>query len=80
MLWSIVPNIFYMEVSKKKTIKVIWVHLIFEKKNFFFGSVSAIYRELTDRQIGIKQSTLAHKTEDTIITSRAIIKKDRLRR
>ena len=69
-----------MEVPKKKTIKVIWVRLIFEKKNYFFGSVSAIYRELTDRQIGIKQSTLAHKTEDTIITSRAIIKKDRLRR
>lgn len=68
-----------MEVSKKK-IKVIWVHLIFEKKNYFFGSVSAIYKELSEKQIGMKQSTLAHKTEDTIITSRAIIKKDRLRR
>lgn len=69
-----------MEVPQKKTIKVIWVHLIFEKKNYFFGSVSAIYKELSEKQIGMKQSTLAHKTEDTIITGRAIIKKDRLRR
>lgn len=69
-----------MEVSDKKTIKVVWVHLIFEKKNYFFGSVSAIFKELTERQIGIKRSTLAHKPDDTIITKRAIIKKDRLRR
>lgn len=69
-----------MEVSRKRSIKIIWVHLIFEKKNYFFGSVPAIYEELSARQIGMKKSTLAHKTEDTIITSRAIIKKDRLRR
>ena len=68
-----------MEVSKKK-IKVIWVHLIFEKRDYFFGSVTAIYKELTEKQVGMKQSTLAHKTDSTIITSRALIKKSWLRR
>lgn len=69
-----------METSNKRSIKVIWVHLIFEKKNYFFGSVPAIYRELSAKQVGITKATLAHKTDNTIITSRAIIKKDRLRR
>lgn len=67
-----------MEVSEKRSIKIVWVHLIFEKRNYFFGSISALYRTLTSQQVGIKQSTLAHKTEDTIITGRAIIKKSRL--
>lgn len=67
-----------MEVSEKRSIKIVWVHLIFEKRNYFFGSISALYRTLTPRQVGIKQSTLAHKKDSTIITGRAIIKKSRL--
>lgn len=40
--------------------KVIHVHLIFEKKDYYFGSISAIYTVLNDTQIGIKQSSLLH--------------------
>ncbi|MDC7160323.1 hypothetical protein PQG94_00660 [Bacteroides stercoris] len=32
--------------------KVIHVHLIFEKKDYYFGSISAIYTVLNDAQIG----------------------------
>lgn len=67
-----------MEEKEKRSIKVVWVHLMFEKRDYFFGSITALYRTLTPQQVGIKQSTLAHKTEDTIITGRAIIKKSRL--
>jgi len=35
--------------------KVIHVHLIFEKKDYYFGSISAIYTVLNDAQIGIKK-------------------------
>lgn len=40
--------------------KVIHVHLIFEKKDYYFGSISAIYTVLNDAQIGIKKNSLLH--------------------
>ena len=40
--------------------KVIHVHLIFEKKDYYFGSISAIYTVLNEAEIGIKQSSLQH--------------------
>ena len=40
--------------------KIIHVHLIFEKKDYYFGSISAIYTVLNDAQIGIKKSSLLH--------------------
>ena len=40
--------------------KVIHVHLIFEKRDFYFGSISAIFDTLDEATIGIKKSTLAH--------------------
>lgn len=57
--------------------KVIHVHLIFEKKDYYFGSISAIYTVLNDAQIGIKKSSLLHAglTDGGVkITRRAIIK------
>lgn len=57
--------------------KVIHVHLIFEKKDYYFGSISAIYSRLNEAQIGIKQSSLAHAglAENGVkMTRRAIIK------
>lgn len=44
--------------------KVIHIYLIFESED----------------QIGIKQSTLSHNTESTIVTGRAIIRKSELLR
>lgn len=40
--------------------KVIHVHLIYEKKNYYFGSLSAIYDVLTEEQVGITKSSLLH--------------------
>lgn len=61
--------------------KVIHVHLIFEKKDYYFGSISAIYTVLNDTQIGIKKSSLLHAgltDGDVKITRRAIIKQSHL--
>lgn len=61
--------------------KVIHVHLIFEKKDYYFGSISAIYGTLSADQIDIKQSTLQHKglvDGGVVLTKRAIIKQSHL--
>lgn len=38
--------------------KIIHVHLIFEKKDFYFGSIAAIYTVLNPDRIGVKLNTL----------------------
>lgn len=56
--------------------KVIHVHLIYEKRNYYFGSLSAVFETLTEEQVGIKKSSLLHAgMEDgvTKITNRAPI-------
>ena len=61
--------------------KVIWVHLIWEKKDYFFGSISAIYDVLTEQQVGITKSSLLHAgmgDGSCKITKRAFIKQSRL--
>lgn len=61
--------------------KVIHVHLIFEKKDYYFGSISAIYTVLNDAQIGIKKNSLLHAglvDGGVKITRRAIIKQSHL--
>lgn len=63
--------------------KVIHVHLIREKKNYYFGSIEAVYDELDADTVGMKKSSLAHSglTDGVhIITSRAIIIQSYLRR
>lgn len=40
--------------------KVIHVHLLNGRKNYYFGSISAIYSVLTEDQVGIKKSSLLH--------------------
>ncbi len=61
--------------------KVIHVHLIFEKRDFYFGSISAIFDTLDESIVGIKKSTLAHSglsDGSSTITKRAIIKQSHL--
>lgn len=61
--------------------KVIHVHLIFEKVDRYFGSISAIYGTFSADQVGIKQSTLLHKgltDESVVLTKRAIIKQSQI--
>ena len=38
--------------------KVIHVHLLQGRRNYYFGSIPAIYSVLTAEEIGIKQSSL----------------------
>ena len=40
--------------------KVIHVHLLNGRKNYYFGSISAIYSVLTEEEVGIKKSSLLH--------------------
>ena len=40
--------------------KVIHVPLIEGRKNYYFGSISAIYSVLTEEEVGIKKSSLLH--------------------
>lgn len=57
-------------------IKVIHVHLLYEKKNYYFGSISAIFDVLTEKEIGITKNSLLHAgmTDGSCkITKRAMI-------
>ena len=61
--------------------KVIHVHLIFEKQNIYFGSISAIFETLTEQQVGITKNSLLHAgLVDDIAkyTKRAMIIQSRL--
>ena len=56
--------------------KVIHVHLIYEKKNLYFGSISAIFDTLTESEVGITKSSLLHAglTDGSVkYTKRAMI-------
>jgi hypothetical protein len=63
--------------AKSNMEKIIHVHLIFEKKDYYFGSIAAIYTVLEPSQIGVAYNTLrnARWREISVYqTSRAIIK------
>lgn len=50
------------------------MYLIFKKKNYYFGSLSAVYDYLDESEVGIKKSTLLYRSnETTILTGKAII-------
>jgi hypothetical protein len=56
--------------------KVIHVHLIYEKKYYYFGSISAVYDELSEDIVGMKKNTLMHAGLADgvhVITPRAVI-------
>lgn len=45
--------------------KIIHVHFLASHKNYYFGSVSAVYKMFTDQDLGINESYLRHiLTED----------------
>lgn len=57
-------------------IKVIHVHLLYEKKNYYFGSISAIFDVLSEGEVGITKNSLLHAgmTDGSCkITKRAMI-------
>lgn len=64
-----------------RVIKVIHVHLIFEKRDYYFGSISAIFETLDESVVGIKENTLLHLQlgeGSCIPTRRAIIRQSHL--
>lgn len=64
-----------------RIIKVIHVHLIFEKRDYYFGSISAIYDTLDENVVGIKESSLLHSglgEGSCIPNKRAIIRQSHL--
>lgn len=66
---------------RKTYTKVIHVHLIFEKLDFYFGSLSAIFSTLGEEHVGIKKSTLLHagmSDGTSLPTKKAIIKQSHL--
>lgn len=57
-------------------IKVIHVHLLYEKKNCYFGSISAIFDVLSEEEVGITKNSLLHagmSDGSCKITKRAMI-------
>ena len=72
----------YLKLLQTKNItKVITVHLIVEKKDYYFVSISAIYTVLNEAEIVIKQSSLQHAglTDGGVkMTRRAIIRQSHL--
>lgn len=57
--------------------KIIHVHLIGKHKDYYFGSISAIYTLLTPEDVGATKSYLLHaglSGGGTVFTRKAIIK------
>lgn len=61
--------------------KVVHVHLIGKRKDYYFGSISAIYTVLTEEEVGMTKNTLLHaglSGNGTVITKKSIIKQSTL--
>jgi hypothetical protein len=61
--------------------KVIHVHLIGRRKDYYFGSITAVYSVLTAKEVGLSKSYLLHaglSGGGTICTKTAIIKQSEL--
>ena len=61
--------------------KVIHVHLLHGRKNYYFGSISAIYSVLTEEEVGIKKNSLLHAglaNGGVILNKKAMIRQGEL--
>lgn len=64
-----------------RKIKVIHVHLIGKRKDFYFGSIAAIFTVLSPEEIGFSKSYLSHaglSGGGTIVNSLCLIKQSTL--
>lgn len=50
-----------LDENKKQVTKIVHVHFIHGHKNFYFGSVSAIYRKFSEEEIGCTADFLRHQ-------------------
>jgi hypothetical protein len=56
--------------------KIIHVHLFSGRKNYYFGSISAVYDVLSSEEVGLTKSVLLHmglKEKGKITTKKGII-------
>lgn len=61
--------------------KVIHVHLIGKRRDYYFASITAVYDVLTEEEVGVKKSYLLHaglSVNGTVTTKTAIIKQSTL--
>lgn len=73
-------NIWHFK-KKKMGRKIIHVHFLASHKNYYFGSVSAVYKMFTAQDLGINESYLRHiLTEDGNhhLTDKVLIIRSRL--
>lgn len=64
-----------------RRIKVIHVHLIGKRKDYYFGSIVAIYGHLTEEEVGCGYDYLRRaglSGGGTVVTKKAIIKQSEL--
>ena len=54
---------------------IIHVHLLNRQKNYYCSSISAIFCELTEDEIGFSKSYLHHANLGAVIGKKAIIKR-----
>lgn len=61
--------------------KIIHVHLMGKRKDYYFGSIEAVFSVLTEEEIGITRSYLRHaglSGGGTVTTKKALIKQSTL--
>lgn len=61
--------------------KVVHVHLTGKRKDYYFGSISAVFSVLSAEEVGVTKSYLLHAGlggGGTVITKKAIIKQGQL--
>lgn len=72
-----------MEQKDRPLIKVIHVHFINGRENFYFGSVSALFKKFSSSDLGVTQEYLRHKlTNDgeRFLNNKVLIIRSRLLR
>ena len=63
--------------------KIIHVHFLVSQKNYYYGSISAVYKDFTAEDIGCSEGHLRHQlTEDGMhyLNKKVLIVRSQLRR
>lgn len=72
-----------MEETKRSLIKVVHVHFLHGRRNYYFGSVKAVFRKFSDKDIGCTYDYLSHHLchdGDKYLNDKVLIIRARLER
>ena len=78
---NIIFTISNVRMKEKQLRKVIHVHFIHGHKNYYFGSVSALFRKFSEKELGCTEASLRHILSgdgNAHITHQAIFFRSRL--